>query len=211
MHRLFSRRPSPGTVLGVVAIVLACGGSATAGSLITGAQIRDDSVTGADIRDGSVSSADLGAAARAAASRRGPRGPRGKTGKAGKAGPAGPIGLTGPVGPVGPVGPTGPTGPTGPAGSTNVSVRTASFNINNGEFGGGTVLCASNEKAIGGGGRFPDPNQPGDALTDSVPVVSAGTTPGDGDTNPRGWEALAYNGAGGAGPFDVYVVCVKTS
>ena len=87
-------RPTPGTVLGIVAVVLACAGSATAGSLITGAQIKNGSITGLDIKQGSVQRLDLAPNAR----------PKAGTGRAGSQGSAGPPGPAGPKGDPGPPG-----------------------------------------------------------------------------------------------------------
>ena len=95
------KAPSPGTVLGVLAVVLACAGSATAGALITGAQVRDSSLTGADGRDGSLTARELSRRAASSATRRGPRGPRGRRGPRGPEGPPGRTGDTGPQGPPG--------------------------------------------------------------------------------------------------------------
>src|SRR6476660_2403644 len=81
-------RPTPGTVLGVVAVVVACAGSATAASLITGAQIKNGSITGLDIKRGSVQRSDLAPNAR-------PKASSGRSGSQGPAGPAGPKGDTG--------------------------------------------------------------------------------------------------------------------
>lgn len=55
------RRPTPSMAVAVVALVVACAGSATAATLITGADIRNNSVTGADIRDKSLHGKDIGA------------------------------------------------------------------------------------------------------------------------------------------------------
>jgi hypothetical protein len=54
------RRPSPALVVAVLALVVACAGTATAATLITGREIRNDSVTGADIRDRSLRGRDIG-------------------------------------------------------------------------------------------------------------------------------------------------------
>jgi hypothetical protein len=91
-------RPSPGVLLGIVAIVLACAGSATAGALITGSQIKDGSITGTDVKDGSLTAADFTKPAVASRSARGPRGRRGKRGPRGFTGFTGPRGLQGPPG-----------------------------------------------------------------------------------------------------------------
>src|SRR4051812_45095271 len=55
------RRPSPALVVAVVACVIACAGSATAATLITGAQIRNGSLTSADVRDHALRGRDVAA------------------------------------------------------------------------------------------------------------------------------------------------------
>jgi hypothetical protein len=54
MRRIRVRRPSPGLVIAVVALVLALGGGAYAAATITGADIRNGTITGKDIKNGSV-------------------------------------------------------------------------------------------------------------------------------------------------------------
>lgn len=90
-------RPSPALIVALVALVMALGGTAVAGSLITGK----------DIKDGSIQLRDLAASIRAGfgnvkssssqgpAGPVGPAGPRGATGERGPAGPAGKDGLNG--------------------------------------------------------------------------------------------------------------------
>lgn len=53
------RPPSPALVISIVAVVIACTGSAVAATIITGKQIRNGTVTGADIKDGSLLSKEL--------------------------------------------------------------------------------------------------------------------------------------------------------
>jgi hypothetical protein len=105
-HLLGGYRPSLWLALGVIALVVASAGSASARPLITGAQIKNGSLTGADIKNGSLSGADIRSGAialsdislSARASLRGARGPAGVPGKAGPlaAGPPGPEGPPGP-------------------------------------------------------------------------------------------------------------------
>jgi hypothetical protein len=128
MARLLRRRPSPSMVIACLALVLACAGSAVAGVLVTGAQIRDGSITGADVLDGSLRTADLEPGARAAANgngRRGARGPRGPRGREGVPGPQGAVGATGPHGPTGPQGAQGPAGQPGPQGPPGAAIAYA--------------------------------------------------------------------------------------
>jgi hypothetical protein len=54
MRRIPVRRPSPGLVIAVIALVLALGGGAYAAATITGGDIKNGSITGKDIKNGSV-------------------------------------------------------------------------------------------------------------------------------------------------------------
>ncbi len=53
------RPPSPALAVSIVAVVVACTGSAVAATVITGQQIRNGTVSGADIKDGSLLSKEL--------------------------------------------------------------------------------------------------------------------------------------------------------
>ena len=110
----------PSTLVATGAVVLAVGGTATAATLITGKQIKNNSVTGADIRTSSLTGsdvknsslgvADLSAAARAAL--KGATGPAGPTGATGATGAAGAAGAKGDKGDKGDTGLTGARGPS---------------------------------------------------------------------------------------------------
>lgn len=78
-------KPTPGLVLGIIALVIAMGGSAVAGSLITGKQIKNGSITKRDLSK----------------SARGSRGPQGPQGLQGVSGPQGLPGAPGAQGPSG--------------------------------------------------------------------------------------------------------------
>ncbi|MCW3048001.1 MAG: hypothetical protein JWO74_2285 [Solirubrobacterales bacterium] len=82
------RRVTPSLVLSLLAVVLACTGSAVAGGLITGKQVKDGSLTGRDVKDKSLTPADF------KGSVQGPQGAQGLPGAAGAAGPPGPAGPT---------------------------------------------------------------------------------------------------------------------
>jgi hypothetical protein len=82
----------PAIVVAILALVMACAGTAFAGKMITGSKIKNNSITGKDLKDGSVTEKDL------KGDFTGPQGPQG---------PTGPRGLTGPQGPEGPTGPSG--------------------------------------------------------------------------------------------------------
>ena len=84
------------------ALAVSAGTGAVAGSLVTSAQIKDDTVRSRDVRDHSLRLVDL--------HRSVPRKLKGARG------PAGPTGETGPAGPEGAQGPAGPRGPQGSPG-----------------------------------------------------------------------------------------------
>ncbi len=98
-------RPTPGTVLATVAVVAAMGGTATAATVITGAQIKDGSVSGRDVKDGSLTSRDMNKGMRELMARMnghkhsdpepGEKGDKGDRGEKGDRGDAGERGATG--------------------------------------------------------------------------------------------------------------------
>jgi hypothetical protein len=59
MRTRFSRRPSAGTILAVVALFVALGGTAVAKVLITGADVKNHSLTGVDIKKRSLTGANI--------------------------------------------------------------------------------------------------------------------------------------------------------
>jgi Collagen triple helix repeat (20 copies) len=97
---------NPGTMLGVIAVVFAMGGTAFAATALTGADVKNGSLTGADIKNKSLSTADLSKQAVNALK--------------GKTGPAGANGATGPQGPAGAKGETGPVGAKGTHGASGL-------------------------------------------------------------------------------------------
>jgi hypothetical protein len=100
-------RQSAPLVVSAIALALAAGGIGVgAGTLITGADIKNGSITGADIKAGSIASDDIksGAIQVSDLSKGALTGLDGKDGAQGPAGPAGPKGETGAQGPAGPAG-----------------------------------------------------------------------------------------------------------
>jgi hypothetical protein len=80
---------SPGMILGVIAVVFACSGSAFAGSLITSGKIKDGTIQGRDIKKGTITSDRLSGGVRKellAAGKPGPAGAKGDKGDTGTAG-----------------------------------------------------------------------------------------------------------------------------
>lgn len=108
MYRRIREAPV-GVALGLVALLLALGGSAWAGAKIGTHQIRDQAVSAAKIRDGAVRPVKLSPALRRRIARgiKGPVGPRGPAGQRGEAGPAGAAGERGSRGLRGVPGPPG--------------------------------------------------------------------------------------------------------
>jgi hypothetical protein len=81
---------SPGVILGIIAVILAVAGTATAASLITGANVKDSSLTGADVKNGSLTSKDLSAGTvKGLSGQDGTNGPKGDTGATGAKGDTG--------------------------------------------------------------------------------------------------------------------------
>lgn len=108
-------------VVGLVALFIALGGTATAAIVITGADIKDESITGADVKDGTLRLRDIKKSDRAKLQKRGTRGPRGQVGPQGAQGSTGAAGATGAQGVDGPQGATGAQGPMGAQGRTGAS------------------------------------------------------------------------------------------
>jgi hypothetical protein len=117
-------------VLGIVAVMLACTGSAVAGSVITGKQVKDSSLTGQDIKNHSLGAAELSDTALSALA-----------------------GATGPAGPQGPAGPSGPPGPT-VQGSPQTSKLTrvqSTYTSPAAGFSGGAATCPAGSRVVSGG------------------------------------------------------------
>jgi hypothetical protein len=115
MHRV-SHRPSPATVISLIALFVALGGTSFAA---VSALAPKNSVGTAQVINGSLGTVDLSAKAKRAL--KGNRGPAGVPGTAGAAGVAGATGAAGAPGATGPAGATGPPGATGPAGATGAT------------------------------------------------------------------------------------------
>jgi hypothetical protein len=110
LHRVVSRRPSSATIISLVALFVALGGTGYAAVALA----PRNSVGSAQVINGSLLKKDL--SKKTVAALKGNRGLRGPAGAQGPAGPAGTAGATGPAGAAGAGGATGPVGATGPQG-----------------------------------------------------------------------------------------------
>jgi hypothetical protein len=118
MRHISKFRVSPAMVVAVVALMAGLGGTAVAGTLITGKDIAKDAITSRHVKNGSLRLSDMNSSTRAA-----------MTKSTVRQGPQGPAGPQGPRGGSGPQGPQGQTGPQGPAGKDGWSCKDASGNV----------------------------------------------------------------------------------
>jgi hypothetical protein len=112
-------------VVSTLCLFVVLGGSAYAGTLLTGRDVKNESLTGADVRNGTIRSADVRDGTLSAGDfafgtlRSGPQGPKGDRGTKGDPGAPGAQGDPGPPGQRGEPGPPGPMGETLPSGHTS--------------------------------------------------------------------------------------------
>jgi len=114
VKRFVRRRPSPATVISLIALFVALGGTSYAAF-----GIPRNSVGSQQVINGSLQTADL--SSKAIGKLRGRRGPAGALGAAGPKGDTGPSGAQGSTGAQGPAGSTGPKGDQGDAGAVVVA------------------------------------------------------------------------------------------
>jgi hypothetical protein len=108
MLRMLRRRPSPALIVAIIALVIACAGTATAAGVLIkrSSQVARGAINSGDLsNDRAVNLQDLTPAARLAlqndAGPTGPQGERGAQGPAAARGDRGPRGEDGPIGPPG--------------------------------------------------------------------------------------------------------------
>ena len=190
------RLPAPGTVLAVVALTVALGGTAyAAGVLPAGsvgtAQLKDGAVVSSKVKDASLLARDF----KPGQLPRGARGP---------AGDQGAVGAQGPTGPAGPAGAIGPGGPQGPAGFASLDYVSADF----GPYPArtqyaGEASCTGGRHAIGGGVISEGSNPGEQAVNSSYPTDGSGS----GDSGTTAWTAYVDNLSAGTLGFTVFVIC----
>ena len=131
------RAITPATVIASLALLFALSGTAVAGALITGANVKNNSIAGIDILNESLGSKDV---------KNGSLLP--KDFKPG----ALPVGGQGPAGPAGPQGPGGPQGPAGQNGVAGLEIVHATTAADSDGEKTATAACPAGKKVVGGGG-----------------------------------------------------------
>jgi Collagen triple helix repeat (20 copies) len=154
VNRLARGRPSPATIISLVALFVALSGTSVAAIVLA----PKNTVNSASVINGSLEKVDLSKKAVAALKgNRGRTGATGARGAAGATGPQGAAGVQGPAGPAGATGPAGPTGASGPAGIATVTTATGNAATMCPAGGGGcqvnssTAICAAGTVVVGGG------------------------------------------------------------
>jgi hypothetical protein len=142
------KRLTPGLVLGTIAVIIACSGSAVAGTLITGAKIKDGTITAKDIKKGTISSDRLASSVRKQMAKAGTPGAKGDKGDTGATGAT--VQASAPQ--QGQKGDTGAAGPAGKDGVNPASLVAASGDNGWATVGGGRD--ANNPKATIAGGEL---------------------------------------------------------
>ena len=136
---MMRKRLTPGVVLGIGAVVIACTGSATATSLITGAKIKDGTITSKDIKKGTISSDRLASSVRAQLLKAGTPGPAGPTGATGAPGST----VQGSAPQAGPKGDNGADGKNGKDGANPATLVASSGDAGWTAVGGGSYPSAT--------------------------------------------------------------------
>ena len=140
------RAITPATVIASLALLFALSGTAIAGALITGANVKNNSLTGIDVKNESLGTADV---------KNGSLLP--KDFKAGSL----PAGQQGPAGPPGPPGAPGAQGNPGLNGVGGLEIVYETSATNSDTEKTVTASCPAGKKVLGGGGyafnlTFPD-------------------------------------------------------
>jgi hypothetical protein len=213
--------PRPSTVLALVALAVALGGTGYAATLLPAgsvgtAQLKNGAVISSKVKNGSLRAADF-APGQLPAGAQGPQGPAGSAGPQGPAGPAGsqgPKGDSGASGSQGPQGLKGDTGASGSQGPQGPSGGISSLTYVAQDFGpfpahaqySGEAACGSNLHVVGGGvlthGQYAE-----QAVNRSYP------SNGDGSHNEgtTGWVAAVDNLSSSTLGFTVYAICAAVS
>jgi hypothetical protein len=183
------RKPSAASVIAVVALVFALGGTAVAANhyLVTSTKQIKPSVL-AKLKGN-----------------KGPTGAAGAPGAAGAAGPAGPQGAAGTNGSTGAKGPAGATGVTGPAIVNSLTkVDGEAFDFEEYEpgvyIGFSDAECPAGTGVVSGGGDF---------AYNKYPYIVASAPYLDTETGESGWEEVAFSEVE-TGTATAVALCAKT-
>ena len=143
---MMRKRLSPGIVLGMLAVVIACTGTAGAAALITSAKIKDGTIQGRDIKKGTITSDKLATTVQRDLKKAGTPGAKGDTGAAGAPG------ATGATGPTlqGSAPQKGDTGPAGKDGANPATLVAAGGDAGWSFVGGGGTLPYPSASFAGG-------------------------------------------------------------
>ncbi len=181
MTRIHTRL-SFANVVSLTALFVALGGSAYAAISLPANSVGTKQIKGGAVTLGKISNG-------ARNSLKGNQGPRGFQG------------IQGPRGFQGIQGIQGAQGNTGAPGATKVTIRTGTpTGITSGNRGTTSVMCNSNEVAVGGGGSLtPLAGGTSDALTVSIPISATTVV-------PNGWLVSAFAGSGSLN-LTAYAVC----
>ena len=182
------RAITPATFIASLALLFALSGTAVAGALITGANVKNNSIAGIDILNESLGSKDV---------KNGSLLP--KDFKPG----ALPVGGQGPAGPAGPQGPGGPQGPAGQIGVAGLEIVHATTAADSDGEKTATAACSAGKKVVGGGGyaagflSYPDQL----AIVANFP------------TNSTSWRAVGQETTAFAGAWLVraYALCANVA
>jgi hypothetical protein len=128
---------------------------------------------------------------------------RGKIGTEGSTGPqgVGSSGANGAPGATGPTGTQGPVGPQGNAGLTNITYDSGAGFVGTGQQAGGAITCPAGQ-VVSGGGTYANSSNPLENVAASYPRK------GPGSSVPNQWSGYVNNNTGEGQLFTVYAVCV---
>ncbi len=175
----------PATIMALLALFVALGsGTAVAGSLISGRNIKNHSVPEGKLTRQAIAKLRGRKGPAGPAGRTGPQGPKGSSGArgaqgakgaTGPAGQQGPPGATGDSGPQGAQGPQGPAGPQGPSGANELAQASGlvAWTVDP------ALISTSRQDASGavhGGSVWLEKGQEIDWLAELVTVAGSGMT-----------------------------------
>jgi hypothetical protein len=205
-----ARLPRPSTVLALLALAVALGGTGYAATVLPAgsvgtAQLKNGAVVSRKVQDHSLRAVDF-APGQLPAGARGPAGAQGPPGPAGSAGPQGPAGPAGPQGPKGETGSQGSQGPQGPAGFSSLTYVASDY----GPFPAhsqytGVAVCGANLFVVGGGVMSDGEAPAQQAVNSSYPSDQTGA---EGRT---AWAASVDNLTSGQLGFTVYAICAPSA